>query len=108
MEKPRLPGASFPAPRRVFTAPVSSSSSQLAFPPQSGDGLVETLYNHPSAKIVAFTAGSPSRPLDLDRGRAPAVDVEPGSLSWSSRFERTIAVGTGEPLISAISLMPNC
>ncbi len=103
MEKPRLPGASFPAPRRVFTAPVSSSSSQLAFPPQSGDGLVETLYNHPSAKIIAFAAGSASRPLDVERGRAPAVDVEPGSLSWSSRFERTIAVGTGKPLISTIA-----
>ncbi|KAL2751917.1 hypothetical protein ACRALDRAFT_1078336 [Sodiomyces alcalophilus JCM 7366] len=84
-------GPSFPAPRRVMTAPqtllstASSSSSS-----QSAAGLVETLYNHPNVKIIAFTASGRARARSP--GRAPAEE-EPGTLDWSSQLERTIAVG---------------
>ncbi|ROT37882.1 hypothetical protein SODALDRAFT_296218 [Sodiomyces alkalinus F11] len=84
-------GSSFPAPRRVMTAPqafLSSASSSSSS--QSAAGLVETLYNHPNVKIIAFTASGRGRARSP--GRAPAEE-EPGTLDWSSQLERTIAVG---------------
>ncbi|KAM0324553.1 hypothetical protein ACHAQA_007938 [Verticillium albo-atrum] len=81
--------STFPAPRRVMTAPhgpVSKPSPSS----QSAAGLVETLYNHPNVKIIAFTASGRNRARSP--GRAPA-DEEPGSLPSSSQLERTIAVG---------------
>ncbi|KAK3313936.1 inheritance of peroxisomes protein 1-domain-containing protein [Apodospora peruviana] len=91
MEHSKPPGSAFPTPRRVFTAPIFSSSSAppLASSSQSTDGAVETLYDHPSVKIVAFTAGP--RQVSFS-SRTALKDVEPGSLSWSSELERTIAV----------------
>lgn len=74
--------------RRSATAPVLPAPAPEPSSSRAGAGLVETLYAHPSVKIVSFNAGS--RPAD----KAPAADVEPGSLPWSSRLERTIAVGT--------------
>lgn len=77
--------ARFSAPRRSATAPVG-----LAQQP-AGQGGVETLYNHPNAKIVAFTATARAVP------RSPSPrdsDEDLGTLSWSSQLERTIAVGT--------------
>ncbi|KAL2268098.1 hypothetical protein VTJ83DRAFT_2944 [Remersonia thermophila] len=88
MDSPRPHTATPAGPRRAFTAPIPPSASQHAASPQSADGLVDTLYDHPSVKIVAFTAGA--RPFTLD---PRAADVEPGSLPWSSPLERTIAVG---------------
>lgn len=83
----------FPPPRRVATAPttlpepaVASSSSTSATP--LSEGLVETLYSHPNVKIIAFTAaGRAFRGSGFPSGEAP------GTLSWSSHVERTIAVG---------------
>ncbi|OTA99325.1 hypothetical protein M426DRAFT_27624 [Hypoxylon sp. CI-4A] len=82
-------------PRRVSTAPVDSSSP----PPGPGlsttsasrtEELVETLYSHPSVKIIAFTSNQRSsfepRPSSSDAD-------QPGTLPASSRLERTIAVG---------------
>lgn len=82
MEPARPRSSGFVAPRRVFTAPAPPSAPQPAAPPQSSTELVDTLYDHPNVKIVSFTAGR------------PGPDIEPGSLSWSSQLERTIAVGT--------------
>ncbi|KAI0150657.1 inheritance of peroxisomes protein 1-domain-containing protein [Xylariaceae sp. FL1272] len=80
----------FPKPRRVSTAPASTFQPSLQrrssySPPSTSEALVETLYNHPCVKIVAFTTatvlpGSPNH-------------IPPGTLSPSSRLERTIAVG---------------
>ncbi|KAH7129300.1 inheritance of peroxisomes protein 1-domain-containing protein [Dactylonectria estremocensis] len=83
----------FPPPRRVATAPTSlpepavASSSSTPMPPLS-QGIVETLYSHPNVKIIAFTtSGRVPRTTGLPSGEAP------GTLSWSSQIERTIAVG---------------
>jgi hypothetical protein len=84
MESARPRSSGFLAPRRVFTAPVPPS-------PQSAGGLVDTLYDHPNVKIVSFTAGANS--LFVGQGATAGPDIEPGSLSWSSQLERTIAVG---------------
>ncbi|EAQ92154.1 hypothetical protein CHGG_00389 [Chaetomium globosum CBS 148.51] len=81
MESARPRSSGFVAPRRVFTAPAPPSAPQPAVPPQSSGELVDTLYDHPNVKIIAFTAG-----------RA-GPDIEPGSLPWSSQLERTLAVG---------------
>ncbi|KAK0669964.1 inheritance of peroxisomes protein 1-domain-containing protein [Cercophora samala] len=96
MDFSRTRGVSFTAPRRVFTAPVQQpaiapprpSSSSSASQPTGG--LVDTLYDHPNVKIVSFSAGSQFLAIG-SKGTGP--DIEPGSLSWSSQLERTIAVG---------------
>ncbi|KAI2634547.1 inheritance of peroxisomes protein 1-domain-containing protein [Xylaria nigripes] len=95
-------GPDVPRPRRVSTASdtlstssqlsksSSPASSPLAVRPKSED-LVETLYNHPFVKIIAFTSSrygsSTLLPSSSD------TDAPPGSLPPSSRMERTIAVG---------------
>ncbi|MBE3047616.1 hypothetical protein IMZ48_34905 [Candidatus Bathyarchaeota archaeon] len=72
-----------------FSAPLRSATS----PASSSQGGVETLYNHPNARIIAFTATARAVP------RSPARDSDEdlGSLSWSSQLERTIAVGAWPP-----------
>ncbi|KAK4156832.1 inheritance of peroxisomes protein 1-domain-containing protein [Chaetomidium leptoderma] len=91
MESSRPRSSGFVAPRRVFTAPVAPSAPPVAASPQSTGGLVDTLYDHPNVKIVSFTAGA--RSLSIGPWAAAGQDIEPGSLSWSSQLERTIAVG---------------
>ena len=81
--------ARFSAPRRSATAPVGFPPPQASSATQGG---VETLYNHPNAKIIAFTATARAIP------RSPPLDgssaeEDQGTLSWSSQLERTIAVG---------------
>lgn len=97
MDRPRPVGAYPLGPRRVFTAPVAATAPEPAGSPSTADGVVETLYVHPSAKIVAFTAGPRNFSIS-PRGGVPA-DIEPGSLPWSSQLERTIAVGEYRALI---------
>ncbi|KAH6844834.1 inheritance of peroxisomes protein 1-domain-containing protein [Chaetomium sp. MPI-CAGE-AT-0009] len=87
--RPRSSGSL--APRRVFTAPAPPSIPQPATSPQAASGLVDTLYDHPNVKIISFTAGASSLFVGQRTGDGP--DIEPGSLSWSSQLERTIAVG---------------
>ncbi|TQN73800.1 hypothetical protein CSHISOI_01635 [Colletotrichum shisoi] len=76
----------YPLPRRVATAPVPT---QMSRPSSSAGGLIETLYNHPNVKIVAFAAVSRGRPRSPGRG----LTDEPGLLSAYSQLERTIAIG---------------
>lgn len=78
----------YPAPRRVATAPIPAHMTRPA-PSTSAGGLVETLYNHPNVKIVAFAAASRGRARSPGRGPSD----EPGSLSAHSQLERTIAIG---------------
>ncbi|KAI1262020.1 inheritance of peroxisomes protein 1-domain-containing protein [Xylariaceae sp. FL1019] len=80
----------FPKPRRVFTAPASSIQPSLQrrssySPPSTSEALVETLYNHPCVKIVAFTTATV---LPASPNQVPS-----GTLSPGSRLERTIALG---------------
>jgi hypothetical protein len=79
-----------PGPRRVMTAPVpalSTSPVRTQPRPDTTNHLVETLYTHPSVRIISFTS--------TQHGfTALNEDVPPGSLPASSRLERTIAVGT--------------
>ncbi|KAK4099868.1 hypothetical protein N658DRAFT_487251 [Parathielavia hyrcaniae] len=91
MDPPRPRSPSISAPRRVFTAPAPPSVPVAGPSSQSADGLVDTLYDHPNVKIVAFTAGG--RSFSVGPRAAAGSEIEPGSLSWSSQLERTIAVG---------------
>ncbi|KAK3320014.1 inheritance of peroxisomes protein 1-domain-containing protein [Cercophora scortea] len=93
MESTNPPGPSFPVPRRVFTAPVYSAAPQSPPSSQSTAGIVDTLYAHPSVKIVSFTAGTRPGALSPRAAVSSALDVEPGSLPSSSQFEITIAAG---------------
>ncbi|KAL3426152.1 hypothetical protein PVAG01_02943 [Phlyctema vagabunda] len=77
-------GPSTPLPRRASlpVAPVSSP----------GQDQIETLYILPSARIISFT--TPTTTLSPDAGtRSHAAEQETGNLPWSSRFERTVAIG---------------
>ncbi|KUI71872.1 hypothetical protein VM1G_07852 [Cytospora mali] len=91
MDRLRPPGTAvpFPAPRRHSTVPTTfQPTTPRPAPEPVANGSLETLYNHPSVKIVAFTAGKPA----TDR-LGPALDEIPGTLPSSSQIERTIAVG---------------
>lgn len=91
MDHLRPPGAAvpFPAPRRHSTVPATFQPIFPRHTPEpAANGSVETLYNHPSVKIVAFTVGNSA----VDHV-GPAVDETPGTLPTSSQLERTIAVG---------------
>lgn len=92
MDRPRPSDSAFPGPRRVFTAPTYATPSSGQSSSAAAAGLVETLYNHPSVKVVAFNAG-PRPAFSHGKGVASPVEVEPGSLPWSSQLERTIAAG---------------
>ncbi|KAL1858025.1 hypothetical protein Daus18300_010137 [Diaporthe australafricana] len=91
MDQLRPPGDNmpFPAPRRHSTVPTSFQPAPSRPASNSiSNGSVETLFNHPSVKIVAFSAGKSA----FDRP-SPGFEDTPGSLPSSSQFERTIAVG---------------
>lgn len=94
------------SPRRVATEPLplqpprrslsvsSASSSRSTVPSGSSlktlDESIETLFDHPSVKIIAFTSSQRSSSFG-----APDFFAEPkpGSLPASSKLERTLAVG---------------
>ncbi|KAG8158193.1 hypothetical protein KVR01_011954 [Diaporthe batatas] len=92
MDQLRPPGdtTNFPPPRRHSTVPTSFQPSPSRPPSNSvsSNGSVETLFNHPSVRIVAFSAGKSA----FDR-LGPGSEERPGSLPSSSQFERTLAVG---------------
>ncbi|KAI1412673.1 inheritance of peroxisomes protein 1-domain-containing protein [Hypoxylon sp. FL1857] len=87
-------GGDLSRPRRVVTAPIDGpppapNSNAPSATSSRSEELVETLYSHPSVKIISFTSTQrasfgPRSPSDVDR---------PGTLPASSRLERTIAVG---------------
>jgi len=101
-------GLTMPAPRRAFTAPIQTSLQQYTSSSKSAGGSVDTLYDHPSVKIVSFTAGP--RPTFGPRTGVAAPEIEPGSLAWTSQLERTIAVGVcsllwqEKPFVLTVSL----
>jgi hypothetical protein len=101
-----------PGVRRVHTLPTKlvdpSRSSPTAASPSADS--VETLFVHPSAKVVSFTTATP-RPGSSSGRRASTDDSggSTGTLSWMSPSERTLAAGaspfrtcpTGKPLTLA-------
>ncbi|KAI1771595.1 inheritance of peroxisomes protein 1-domain-containing protein [Hypoxylon cercidicola] len=83
-----------PRPRRVVTAPVTGPPPQPkpSLPSSTSsrpEDIVETLYNHPSVKIISFTSTQHSSLVP----RPSTEGDQPGTLPASSRLERTIAVG---------------
>ena len=67
--------------------PVSKRSFSLPTPrPAGGDSEIEILYVIPGTRIISFSSSSSPNGI-------PGREEEPGSLLWTSRFERTIAVG---------------
>ncbi|KAI1803556.1 inheritance of peroxisomes protein 1-domain-containing protein [Daldinia bambusicola] len=105
-EDPKFPlgKTDMPRPRRAITEPIARPSSPApssAPAPAPGSAsnasnasqseeLVETLYSHPSVKIISFTSTQSnsfgSRPSSSHEDR-------PGTLPASSRLERTLAIG---------------
>ncbi|KFA79123.1 hypothetical protein S40288_05718 [Stachybotrys chartarum IBT 40288] len=93
MEHPQHFTRGLPAPRRVVTAPINLPAARRDT--RDSGSLVETLYYHPNAKIIAFTATG--RAFSASPTRSSAAlneEEEAGTLSWSSQLERTIAVGS--------------
>ncbi|KND90795.1 hypothetical protein TOPH_04445 [Tolypocladium ophioglossoides CBS 100239] len=97
MDYTRRPQPVFPVPRRAMTAPTALQAnhhSLSATGTWSDGAAVETLYSHPDVKIISFAAaGSGSRRASDAAVSAALADAELGTLSWSSRLERIIAVG---------------
>lgn len=58
----------------------------------SPDPQIETLFAHPSARVISFNAAVP----ESSRASSKASDGgggQAGTLAWTSKMERTIAVG---------------
>ncbi|KAG8666945.1 hypothetical protein FPOAC1_011767 [Fusarium poae] len=71
----------------MSTSPMPRRDSVSSDTPDKD--LVETLYSHPNVKIISFTATGRA----FVRTPATSNVDPPGTLSWSSQLERTIAVG---------------
>lgn len=75
-----------PLARRAVSQPIQRPASG----PKSQ---IETLYNHPSARVISFTTSSTPTSRPRSSNGSPRVEQEPGASPWVSRSERTIAVG---------------
>jgi hypothetical protein len=81
--------------RRSVTMPdrvPESTTSRRSSVAPSPDGQIETLYKHPSVRIVSFEAKSMGTTRHY-ANPAPGLDEEVGTLSWTSSLERLMAVG---------------
>ncbi|TAQ85836.1 hypothetical protein B7494_g5841 [Chlorociboria aeruginascens] len=74
----------FPTLKRASSLPVPRPTSSPA-------AQLEVLFTLPSARIVSFTTDAKAKPRSSNYGHV--VEEEPGTLPWTSRFERTTAVG---------------
>lgn len=78
--------------RRVVTEPAIMQTERVAT--SAPRTVVETLYSHPEARIVSFTASVHCQSDTAgDSARAPEDGGDAGNLAWWSPLERTIAVG---------------
>ena len=95
--------------RRSFTAPIRSTGFPRATEPlrDTGGQRVETLYTHPTGRIVSFEAypSATRRHSSLGYGRLDQQDEPVGTLPWASTTERTIAAGNTY-LVSRYSYHP--
>lgn len=85
--------------KRAVTLPLRPSTSSnwtQREKPESSDS-IESLYIHPSVRIVSFESFDSSsgfqRRSSLNTPNLADVEEEVGTLPWTSTFERTIAVG---------------
>lgn len=81
--------------RRSFTVPPKFSTTSAKQPEIGAADGIETLYIHPSARVVSFsTSQSSSRPSSSS-GRASLGSDSSGAgiLPWASATERTLAAG---------------
>ncbi|KAI9726863.1 MAG: hypothetical protein M1834_001475 [Cirrosporium novae-zelandiae] len=82
--------------RRSFTLPsrFAAPSPPSGYNPSDSEN-VETLYTHPSARIVSFSPMfSLSRPMSYPQtANKASTNEEMGTLPWASLTERTIAAG---------------
>jgi hypothetical protein len=83
---PMAPSAPGTPVKRSFSLPAQPTKSSSSL-----DSTIEILYTLPSARIVAFITSSTARPSSSSG--SPVVEDQPGTLSWVSPFERTLAVG---------------
>ncbi|KAF5130501.1 hypothetical protein E5D57_006839 [Metarhizium anisopliae] len=78
--------------RRVVTEPAIMPTERVAT--SAPRTVVETLYSHPEARIVSFTASVHCQSDTAgDSARTPEDGGDAGNLAWWSPLERTIAVG---------------
>jgi hypothetical protein len=80
------------------STPTTPSRRSVSLPPRSdsrtsSQNLIEVLYRIPSARIISFSTSN-ATPRPSSSNGSPAGEEELGNLSWQSRSERTIAVGT--------------
>ncbi|RKF74897.1 hypothetical protein GcM1_237102 [Golovinomyces cichoracearum] len=77
------------------TRPISRSASRSssASPLSTSNSQIEILYSLPDARIVEFKPSALNF-KSVARTESAVIEAEPGTLSWVSRFERTIAVGS--------------
>ena len=81
--------------RRSFTAPIKSTRTSSPLREAAVAG-AETLYVHPSGKIVSFSSNSSKlvrRHSSVSDTKSDFQDEVSGSLPWASITERTIAAG---------------
>ncbi|KIE01522.1 hypothetical protein MAJ_02327, partial [Metarhizium majus ARSEF 297] len=78
--------------RRVVTEPAIMQTERVAT--SAPRTVVETLYSHPEARIVSFTASVHCQSDTAgNNARTPEDGGDAGNLAWWSPLERTIAVG---------------
>jgi Inheritance of peroxisomes protein 1 len=85
-------------PRRAASLPIQRPAS-------GSESQIETLYNHPSARIISFTTTTKQTTRRSSSSGSPRVEEEPGTLPCASRLERTIAVGAYRYHRSALPLL---
>ncbi|KFY34005.1 hypothetical protein V494_07140 [Pseudogymnoascus sp. VKM F-4513 (FW-928)] len=85
--------------KRAVTLPLrpSTSSNWTQREKEASSDTIESLYIHPSVRIVSFESFDSSsgfqRRSSLNTPNLADIEEEVGTLPWSSTFERTIAVG---------------
>ncbi|CZT42558.1 uncharacterized protein RSE6_02483 [Rhynchosporium secalis] len=77
-----------PTPQRSSSLPVGRLAAS------SPDPQIEILFTLPSVRIILFTTSSKPSSRPGSSSGLITLEEEPGSLPWTSRVERTIAVGT--------------
>ena len=89
----RIPRA---APHRSFTLPprLQDPTKEQALADQLPSSTIETLYEHPSAKIVCFSVPLPRSTSTADDHAITTPEQSPaGVLSWRADREWTVASG---------------
>jgi hypothetical protein len=84
-----------PVVRRSVTMPDRASesmTSRRSSVAPSPDPQIETLYKHPSVRIMSFMATAVPTSRHYTNPN-PSLDEEAGTLSWTSPLERLMAVG---------------